>query len=171
MTGPLAINRSLVPGEYRLDDLCADIGRCAILREVFPAAGELDGVIAGTRVLVTDGPRPREMCVDNDDGSILVGLAHLRSASEAFLYLDIIHELCHVKQHRQGRDLYDRRLAYVDRPTEIEAYAVTVREARRIGLTDGEIANYLRVSWVTPEEHRRLVRRLSVATAETPEGP
>ena len=168
MTGPLAINRSLLPGEYRLRDICADILRCTILREVFPDAGEFDSLIAGTRILVTDGPHPREMCVDNDDGTILVGLAHLQGAPEAFLYLDIIHELCHVKQHRQGRDLYDRSLAYVDRPTEIEAYAVTVREARRIGLTEGEIANYLQVSWVTPEEHRRLVRRLSVAEVGTP---
>ena len=168
MKGPLAINRSRLPGEYRLSDICADIRGCAILREVFPDAGEFDSVIAETRVLVTDGPRPREMCVDNDDGSILVGLVHLQGAPEVFLYLDIIHELCHVKQHRQGRDLYDRSLAYVDRPTEIEAYAVTVREARRIGLTEGEIANYLQVSWVTPEEHRRLVRRLSVAEVGTP---
>jgi len=96
------------------------------------------------------------------DGSITIGLTHLRQASDEFLYLDIIHELCHVKQHLQGRNLYDRSKAYVDRETEIEAYQVTVQEARRIGLKDEAIANYLRVSWITPEEHKRLVRRLDV---------
>jgi hypothetical protein len=163
MKETLAINRQLAPGEYRLSDLCGDIGTCEILQEVFSDAGEFQAVLAHTRVIVTDASRPREMCVDNDDGSILIGLAHLRSAPEVFLHLDIIHELCHVKQHFQGRDLYDQSLAYVDRPTEIEAYAVTVREARRIGLTEDQIANYLRVSWITPEEYRRFLRRLAVA--------
>ena len=79
-----------------------------------------------------------------------------------FLYLDIIHELCHVKQHLQGRNLYDRSKAYVDRETEIEAYQVTIQEARRIGLNEDHIANYLRVGWITSEEHKRLVRRLGV---------
>ena len=76
--------------------------------------------------------------------------------------MDIIHELCHVKQHLQGRDLYDQSKAYVDRKLEIEAYEITVREARQIGLDDDAILNYLRVSWITPEEHKRLAKRLGV---------
>ena len=50
----------------------------------------------------------------------------------------------------------------MDRDTEIEAYLVTVREARRIGLNDEAIADYLRVAWLTPQEHQRLARRLNV---------
>jgi hypothetical protein len=50
----------------------------------------------------------------------------------------------------------------VDRDTEIEAYLVTVREARRLGLNDEAIADYLRVSWLTPQEHQRLARILNV---------
>jgi hypothetical protein len=102
------------------------------------------------------------MFVDNKDGSITIGLAHLRTSPDDILYLDIIHELCHVQQHRQGRNLYDQSRAYVDRDTEIEAYLVTVREARRIGLNDKAIADYLRVAWITPQEHQRLARRLNV---------
>jgi hypothetical protein len=103
-----------------------------------------------------------EMFVDNDDGSITIGLTHLQSSPDEILYLDIIHELCHVKQHLEGRDLYEPDKAYVDRETEIEAYLVTVREARRIGLSNQAIANYLRVSWITPEEHQRLARRMDI---------
>jgi len=80
--------------------------------------------------------------------------------------LDIVHELVHVKQHRKGLDLYDRSVSYVDRPTEIEAYAITVREARRIGLTDVAIFEYLSVDWISSEEHCRLAKRLNVAVAE-----
>jgi len=154
------IHRRVEPGQYRLVDLFCDIRTYGILPAIFADAEEIDEVMAHTKVFVVD--RRSEMFVDNDDGSITIGLTHLRQASDEFLYLDIIHELCHVKQHLQGRNLYDRSKAYVDRETEIEAYQVTVQEARRIGLKDEAIANYLRVSWITPEEHKRLVRRLDV---------
>jgi len=154
------IHRRVEPGQYRLVELFWDIRTYGILPAIFADAEEIDGVMAHTKVFVVD--RRSEMFVDNDDGSITIGLTHLRQASDEFLYLDIIHELCHVKQHLQGRNLYDRSKAYVDRETEIEAYQVTVQEARRIGLKDEAIANYLRVSWITPEEHKRLVRRLDV---------
>jgi hypothetical protein len=160
------INRRLEPGQYRLEELFTDIRACGILRDIFSDTEEIDGVVARTKVLLVD--RPYQMFVDNDDGSITIGLAHLRGSSDEILYLDIIHELCHVKQHLQGRNLYDRRKAYVDRETEIEAYQITVAEARRIGLNDDAISDYLRVPWITPGEHQRLVRRLEVKTPLTP---
>lgn len=160
MKNVFRINRRLEPGQYRLEDVYADIRAYGILHSIFADTDEIDRIIADTKVFVVD--KPREMYVDNDDGSITIGLTHLRLSSDEFLYLDIIHELCHVKQHLQGRNLYDRSKAYVDRETEIEAYEVTVQEARRIGLNEDSIANYLRVEWITPEEHKRLVRRLGV---------
>ncbi len=161
------IDRLLEPGQYRLGDVFADIRTYDILPAIFADAEEIDGVMTRTKVFVVD--MPHEMFVNNDDASITIGLTHLRQAPDEFLYLDIVHELCHVKQHLQGRNLYDRSKAYVDRETEIEAYRVTVQEARRIGLNDDAIANYLRVSWITPEEHKRLARRLDV-TGSIPEG-
>jgi hypothetical protein len=154
------IDRRLEPGQYRLTEVFADIRDCGILTAIFADEEEIEQVMATTRVFVVD--QPFEMFVDNDDASITIGLNHLRKASDEFLYLDIIHELCHVKQHLQGKNLYDRSKAYVDRETEIDAYRVTVQEARRIGLNDDVIAGYLRVSWITPEEHLRLARRLDV---------
>jgi hypothetical protein len=167
MTHPFRINRRLGPGQYGLTDVFADIRSCNVLSAIFADAEEIERVIAGTRVLVVD--TPYEIFVDNGNGSITIGLNHLRSSSDEFLYLDIIHELCHVKQHLQGRNLYDRSKSYVDRETEIEAYEVTVREARRIGLNDAMISNYLSVYWITPEEHKRLNERLNV-TGSVPEG-
>lgn len=160
MNNTFRINRRLEPGQYSLEDVFADIRTYGVLHSVFTDSKERDRVIANTKVFVVD--TPYEIFVDNDDGSITIGLNHLRHSSEEFLYLDIIHELCHVKQHLEGRDLYDRSKSYVDRETEVEAYEVTVREARRIGLTDEIISNYLRVPWITAEEHIRLARRLDV---------
>jgi len=160
MKNVFRIDRRLEPGQYHLADVFADIRTYGILSAIFADAEEIDRVMEHTKVFVAD--MPHEMFVDNDDASITMGLKHLRCASDEFLYLDIIHELCHVKQQMQGRNLYDRSKAYVDRETEIEAYQVTVQEARRIGLSDDAISCYLRVSWITPDEHKRLVRRLDV---------
>jgi hypothetical protein len=161
MKAVCCINRGLEPGQYRLEEVFADIRTCGILRSIFAGTEEIDAIVARLKVFVED--HPHEMYVDNDDGSITIGLTHLRRASDTILYLDIIHELCHVKQQMEGRNLYDRDKSYVDRETEIEAYLVTVQEARRIGLTEEAITNYLRVSWITPEEHRRLARRMDIA--------
>jgi hypothetical protein len=161
MTHVFHINRRNEPGQYRLVDLFPDIRTYDVLSAIFADAEEIDATLADTKVFVKDPSH--DIFVDNKDGSITIGLAHLRGVPDEILYLDIIHELCHVKQHLQGRDLYDRTKAYVDRETEVEAYRLTVREARRIGWNDEAISNYLLVTWITPEEHLRLARRLGVA--------
>ncbi|MCS4539406.1 MAG: hypothetical protein HYU03_01775, partial [Thaumarchaeota archaeon] len=79
---------------------------------------------------------------------------------EKHLYLDLIHELVHVRQHMEGRELFDKRYSYVDRPTEIEAYSAAVKEAKRIGMSYEEIEDYLKVEWVTDEEFDRMLTNL-----------
>ena len=57
----------------------------------------------------------------------------------------------------------------MDRPTEIEAYALVVEEARAMGLPEDKIAEYLYVEWASPKDHERLCRRLGVkARGESP---
>jgi hypothetical protein len=154
------INQQLKPGQYCLKDVFPDIRKYEVLKTIFDDAAEIACVIAQTKVFVVD--HSYEMFVGNQDGSITIGLAHLRDCSGEILYLDIVHELCHVKQHLQGRNLYDRRKPYVDRETEIEAYRLTVEEARRIGLDDEAICDYLSVSWLTPEDLKRLACSLNI---------
>jgi hypothetical protein len=138
MKNAYRINHRLEPGQYRLEDVFTDIRTYDILSEIFADAKEIYWVVANIKVIVLD--EPFEVFVDNNDATIYFGLKYLRCCHEDILYLDIIHELCHVKQHLQGRNLYDERKAYVDRETEIEA-------------------------WITPEEHKRLARRLNVITS------
>jgi len=73
------------------------------------------------------------MGVDNTDGHLLVNGRYLRTGDRVDIYLDVVHELCHVKQWMDGRELFDYQYDYVDRPTEIEAYRYTVLEAKRLG--------------------------------------
>jgi GNAT superfamily N-acetyltransferase len=103
-----------------------------------------------------DSPRGY-LRVDGETGNIIINPDYLKSGDEKHLYLDVIHELTHVKQFREGKELYDRSYAYFERPTEIEAYRVAVEEARVIGMDRDEIVEYLRVEWVTEEEFLRFV--------------
>ena len=160
----IQINRQSAPGQYKLGDIFPDLKTNPILFEIFGSRQEIEDVLSGTRVIITG--RPHEMSVDNQDGSITIGQNHLQGSAAEILYLDIIHELVHVRQYRDGMDLYDRSKSYVDRPTEIEAYALAVKEARRIGFNDTKILDYLWVGWITPEEHRRLAKHLAVAIDE-----
>jgi hypothetical protein len=93
------------------------------------------------------------------DGHLLVSSHHLKDSEFRTVYLDVVHELCHVRQFRKGRPLFYPKLSYVDAPSEIEAYRLTVKEGERIGMTRRELLDYLKVEWITPAEHRRLARR------------
>jgi hypothetical protein len=95
---------------------------------------------------------------------IAAGQQHLRTSPALVLYLDILHELYHVVQRSDGRELWDERYSYVERPTEIEAYRFVVNEARRLGADDAFLRTYLEVMWVPPKEHLRLLQNVGVST-------
>ncbi len=102
------------------------------------------------------------MGVSNTDGHIIISAFYLNNGDIVDIYLDIIHELVHVKQFMDGKELFDRHYNYVDRPTEIEAFSHAVKEARNLGLTDERILNYLRTEWMSDEDLQRLAKSLNV---------
>jgi hypothetical protein len=96
------------------------------------------------------------------DGHLLVSTHHLKDSDFRTVYLDVVHELCHVRQFRRGQPLFYPKLNYVDAPSEIEAYAFTVREGRRLGMTDRELIEYLKMEWLEAKDLRRLARRMGL---------
>jgi hypothetical protein len=96
------------------------------------------------------------------DGHLLISTHHLKESDFRTVYLDVVHELAHVRQFRRGERLFYPKLSYVDAPSEIEAYRFTVREGRRIGMTDPELLEYLTIEWISPVELRRLARHTGV---------
>lgn len=102
------------------------------------------------------------MYVDGSDGHLVVSKSYFKSGDRMDIYLDLIHELCHVKQFMDGKELFDPRYDYVDRPTEIEAYRYAVAEARRIGMTEERICYYLRTEWMNDEDYRRLAKAVKI---------
>jgi len=97
------------------------------------------------------------MAVSDVDGHLLISTHHLKNSEFRVLYLDIVHELVHVKQFMEGRKLFNPEFEYVDNPTEIEAYRHAVKEAKRIGMRDEEIIEYLKVEWIDEDSLNRLV--------------
>ena len=181
-TGPrppsaLQIAREVAPGRYPLLEVfrgldrvppfrkypCSSTAQRRLARETKVEVAARRGewmYVAPHRVPADADSRWRPITARGD--CIVVSGQHLRKSSEMVLYLDILHELYHVVQRSQGRELWDEDYAYVDRPTELEAYRFANVEARRLGVTDAFLREYLRVAWVGAKDHRRLLTNLHV---------
>ncbi len=102
------------------------------------------------------------MWIDPTDGSLIISSHYLNEGDKTDIYLDLIHELVHVRQFMEGKKLFDAEYDYADRPTEIEAYQHAVDEARRLGLNDQQICEYLKTEWMSDEDLTRLAKSLNV---------
>jgi hypothetical protein len=102
------------------------------------------------------------MWINNTNGHLVISSRYLNEGNKTDIYLDLIHELVHIRQHLEGKELFDDNYNYVDRPTEIEAYEITVKEARNLGLSDERICEYLKTEWITTDELKRLAETLGV---------
>jgi hypothetical protein len=102
------------------------------------------------------------MWVNDVDGHLVISSRYLSSGDRVDIYLDVIHELVHVKQFMDGKELFDMHYGYIDRPTEIEAYRYAVKEARRIGLSNERICEYLKTEWMSYHELKQLAKILNV---------
>jgi len=88
--------------------------------------------------------------------AIVLSDDYYRQGTSLDLYLDLIHELTHLRQLAEGKDLWDHSLDYVDRPTEIEGYAVAVEEGIRLGMAEDEVLRHLSNPWMSEAEVARL---------------
>lgn len=102
------------------------------------------------------------MGVSDEDGHLIVSAYYLREGEQVSKYLDVVHELVHVRQFREGKPLFDEAFEYHNRPTELEAYKLAVDEGRRLGMSDRELFDYLKVDWMSEEEVRKLARNLEI---------
>ena len=102
------------------------------------------------------------MGVNGSNGHLIVNTRYLHNGDRVDIYLDLIHELVHIKQFSEGKDLFDRKYSYVERPTEVEAYRYAVEEAKRLGLRDERICNYLKTEWMSDEDFTQLAKTLNI---------
>jgi len=102
------------------------------------------------------------MWVNDANGHLMISSRYLNEGDRIDIYLDLIHELVHVKQFMEGRELFDSQYTYIERPTEVEAYRHAVKEARKLGLTDERIREYLEIDWMSDEDLQKLAETLNV---------
>ncbi len=160
------IDRSGPTKLHRFERFFRGFGEVAAVRNLF--GRKTDQVLRDLKVEFFSA-KFGYMGTSDIDGHLLISTHHLQHAPLRTLYLDLVHELCHVNQFRRGKRLFYPRLSYVDAPSEIEAYRFTVEEGQRIGMTDRELIDYLRVEWITEKELLRLARRMGLS-ARSPKG-
>ncbi len=155
----VSINRDAKASLYKFTDYFKGFEKVGAVREIF--GEKTEEVLKDLKVEFVS--RRGYMGVNDEDGHVIVSIRHLKNGEERVLYLDIVHELVHVKQFMNGQELFEHGREYVDRPTEIEAYTHAVKEARRIGMNDREIYEYLEAEWMNQEELNRLAHNIGVA--------
>jgi len=154
----IRIDRSVGPGPVPFTKIFEGFDKLKAVQSVF--GRETEKVLSELVVDVVQGRG--YMRIDDKKGSLVVNSEYLSEGSETHIYLDVIHELVHIRQLGEGKELWDERYKYVDRPTEIEAYRLAVEEARNLGLTHEELIEYLRVEWISEEDFTRFLRTLEV---------
>jgi hypothetical protein len=154
------VNRELSEGRYKLHKVFSGLEDVEPLNKCIGNSGLLEKIVEMTEATLTNDTS--YMYVNDEDGSLVVGLDYLKTADTRYFYLDVIHGLVHVKQYLEERELFDESYTYVDRRTEIEAYQCAVEEGRKIGMSDDALKDYLYVEWITRKEHKRLLKKLGV---------
>ncbi len=154
----VVINRDAPIGSSPFKKVFGGFEGVAAVRSIF--GDGTDKVLTDLEVEIEDGRG--YMRINDKKGSIMVNSKYLKEGEETYIYLDVVHELVHIRQHMEGKELWDKRYAYYDRPTELEAYRVALEEARRLGLTEEKIVDYLKVEWATDEEFRRFLITLEL---------
>jgi len=128
------------------------------MRRIESPATPLGPLLDGARVRIEEGDG--YIWVDDEAPAIVLIGDYYRSGAPLDLYLDLVHELVHLRQLAEGHNLWDESFSYAARPTEIEAYAVALEEGVRLGMTEAEISRHLSNPWMSPDEVRKL--RLNV---------
>ena len=149
------IDRSKNFGVYSFPEVFKNLESCRILWKVFGNKKKYLAILKKQKVRVSR--KNWIFWVNHRKHEVTIYKGYLKRCQKRILYLDCIHELVHIKQLKDGKDLWNKRFVYVDKPTEIEAYIIAAKEAKRIGMSEKQIARYLKVSWATKEENNRLI--------------
>jgi hypothetical protein len=148
------INHNLKLGRHKLTDVVRGLENSVALNKIF--GKKLKWILNTTMVDVVSNPW--QIWVSRETEIITINKNYLFETDKGTLYLDFVHEMVHIWQVTEGKDVFNRSVSYVDSPTEIEAYRYTVKDAERIGFSKKDIVDYLKVRWIDNEEHKRLVK-------------
>jgi hypothetical protein len=168
---PVRVNRKTpAPALQPFTDYFKGFEKVGAVRDVF--GDETEEVLARLKVSFISN-KQMYMGIRDDDGNIAVGTYHLRHSTTRVLYLDIVHELFHIKQwmedkewftHEHEKFMGDFSLYYAS-PIEVPAYKHAVREAERLGMASNEITEYLKMMPVPPKIWNGFLREMGLGHA------
>jgi len=165
---PVRVNRKTPPPALQpFTDYFQGFEKVAAVRKVF--GDDTEAVLAGLKIGFISNRR-MYMGIRDDDGNIAVGTYHLRHSTTQILYLDVVHELFHIGQWMRDKEWFTREhekfmgdfKLYYASPLEVPAYAHTVREAERLGLTRKEIVKYLEMMPVPQKVWNRFLKEMAI---------
>jgi hypothetical protein len=158
--------RTLSCGMHPYRSFLSNLEKSPVARRIEKPDMPLKSIIDAARVLIKPGDG--YVWVDVKIPAITLIEGYYRNGSPIDLYLDLAHELTHLRQLAEGKDLWDNSLHYVDRPTEIEGYAVAVEEGLRLGLKEDDIIRHLSNPWMNDSEVARLRSNIDQFLAQNP---
>jgi hypothetical protein len=154
----VCISREAEAALYPFTDYFKGFEKVEVVRKLF--GDRTDDVLK--KLKVEFNGRRGYIGVSNTDGHLNISVEYMNNGDAVDIYLDVVHWLVHVKQFMEGRELFDFYNSYVDSSSEVEACRVSVEEAKRLGLSDRRICNYLRTERMTDEDLRRLAEILEI---------
>ena len=160
--------RVLGRGEHPYLELLPRVAESPAMRRIETPGTPLEPLLNGARVRLVPGDG--FVWVDDELPAIILNDHYYRTGRPLDLYLDLVHELVHLRQLAEGHDLWDDRHLYENRPTEIEAYAIAIEEGRRLGMTEADIHHHLSNPWMSPAAVERLRRHIDKYLAKHPIG-
>ncbi|MDD5562672.1 MAG: hypothetical protein PHQ91_03080 [Thermoanaerobaculaceae bacterium] len=156
-------DRSLAPGDHAFLAVLPGAAASPALARIVPAPAARARLLE--RAVVQVRGRRGYAFVDVELPCIVLSERYLREGEELDIYLDLLHELTHLRQLEEGFDLWDERFSYVDRPTEVEGYAIAVGEGRRLGMTELDVVRHLSNPWMSAADVRRLLGHIDAFLA------
>jgi hypothetical protein len=148
------IVKTLSPGEYPYLALLPRVLESPAVRRIESPTTPIDHLLEIARVRIEPGDG--YVWVDDEVPAVILVERYYQRGDPRDLYLDLLHELTHLRQLAEGHSLWNESFSYVDRPTEIEGYAVAIEEGRRLGMTESELLRHLANPWMTRSDVRRL---------------
>ena len=162
--------RGLPIGDYPYRALLPRIDESPVRRRIETLKTPFGTLLDGAVVRIKN--RERGYCyVDVAVPAVTVTEHYYRNGNDLDLYLDLAHELTHLRQHKEGENIWEHSIDYVDRPTEIEGYAVAVEEGLRLGMTEADVMKHLSNPWMSKEEIARLRKNIEEFLTSRPLEP
>lgn len=159
--------RTLASGEYPFSALLPRITESPAVRRIATSTIPLDVVLKTARVHIQGGEG--YIRIDDKIPAIVLMEDYYHRGNDLDLYLDLLHELTHLRQLAEGHALWDNRFPYVDRATEIEGYAVAIEEGMRLGMSKSDIFRHMSNPWMTRADVRHLFENVEQFLANSVE--